>query len=92
MWIGEQVHIVGNLSNDPYTHTGCNDEDEVRNNLACGMKLEDDGRLNVETEEDSANGYEDDPSESCKDSVNNNDTFDVCLGAGTEVRAVGVCP
>jgi hypothetical protein len=45
--------------------------------LTCGMKLEDDWRLDIQTEEDCANGHQDNPSESCKNRVNDDVLFDI---------------
>jgi len=78
MWIGEKVDPVRrHLPNDPYTQPSRDEVDKICDDLACGVKLEDDWRLDIQTEEDCANGYQDDPSESCKNRVNDDVVFDI---------------
>jgi hypothetical protein len=78
MRIGKKVDPVGrHLANDPYAQPSRNEVDKICGDLACGVKLEDDWRLDVETEEDGTNGHQDNPSESCKNRVNDDVMFDI---------------
>ena len=78
MWIGEKVDPVRrHLPNDPYTQPSRDEVDKICDDLACGVKLEDDWRLDVQTEEDCANRQQENPSESCKNRVNNDVMFDI---------------
>jgi hypothetical protein len=77
MWIGEEVEPARSLSYDPYAHPGGDEIYEICNDLASRVKLEDDGRLNIETEKDCANGHQQNPSESRKNCVNDDDMIDV---------------
>lgn len=78
MWIGEKIDPVRrHLPNDPYTQPGCDEVDKICDDLTCGVKLEDDWRLDVQTEEDCASRHQENPSESCKNRVNNDVMFDI---------------
>ena len=79
MRVRVEVEMIGSLSHDPYAHPGCDEVDDVSNDLTCGVKLENDGRLDIETEEDCANGHHDNPGEGGKDCVNDDDMVDVFL-------------
>jgi hypothetical protein len=50
MWIGEEVQPARSLSDDPYSHSGCDEIHKVSDDLASGVEFQDNGRLDVEAE------------------------------------------
>jgi hypothetical protein len=88
MRIGEEVHMASCLSDEPYSHSSGDDVHEVRNDLASGVEFQDNGRLDVETEENGANGHQQNPSESGEDAMNDNNTVDALQSeACAEIRS-----
>lgn len=89
MRIGEEVQPPRSLSDNPQSHASCDEVDEIGNDLARGMQLEDYGRLDVEAEEDCATRHQDNPREGCKNCVYDNDMLDALLWSEIEPRAIG---
>lgn len=77
MWIREEIQPARSLSDDPYSHSGCDEIHKVSDDLASGVEFQDNGRLDVEAEEDCANGHQKNPSESRKDGMNDNNMVDI---------------